>query len=182
MENERGPLLANILDDARPARDRRLDLETERELIRLQARDQAQRIYVDETRAESPGPRGTRLADLLAEPDDEPIYRVAGLWPTGGNVVFSAQRKAGKTTARDNLIRCLADGDAFLGRSRRIALADGEQFTVTPLAEDEWVYVADLELDRRTLRRWLRAHQIQRMDRVMAEAFRGQGGQSRRAG
>jgi hypothetical protein len=33
--------------------------------------------------------------------------------------------------------------------------------------------VADLELDQKTLRRWLRAHQIQNVDRVMAQDFRG---------
>jgi hypothetical protein len=36
------------------------------------------------------------------------------------------------------------------------------------------VYVADLELDRRTLRRWLRDQAIRKTDRVMAERFRGQ--------
>ena len=85
--------------------------------------------------------------------------------------MFSAQRKAGKTTARDNLIKSLADGDAFLGRA--VALADELSFGVVPLAEGERVFVADLELDRRTLRRWLRAHRIQHPERVMAEDFRG---------
>jgi hypothetical protein len=89
-ENERAELVAKILADAKPARDRRLELETERELIRLRARDRAQRLYVAETRGELPGPDGTVLAELLAEPDDEAIYRVEGLWPMGGNFVFSA--------------------------------------------------------------------------------------------
>lgn len=172
-EQDRAGKVAAILDDAKPARDRRLELETERELIRLQARDRAQRLYVAETQGQPLGPHGSTLAELLAEPDDEQVYRVNNLWPTGGNVVFSAQRKAGKTTARDNLIKSLVDGDAFLGRGRSVALADEVSFDVVPLAAGERVYVADLELDRSTLRRWLRAHRIKNEDQVMAQDFRG---------
>jgi hypothetical protein len=131
----RGPLLAQILDQAQPARDRRLELETERELIRIKARDQAQRLYIAQTQGEPLGPHGLMLAELLAVPDDAEVYRVNGLWPVGGNVVFSAQRKAGKTTARDNLVKSLADGGAFLGRG--VALADMVSFDVIPLAEGE---------------------------------------------
>jgi AAA domain len=54
-----------------------------------------------------------------------------------------------------------------------VVLADETSFTVVPLVDGERVYVADLELDRRTLRRWLRAHRIQHQDRVMVRDFRG---------
>jgi hypothetical protein len=172
-EQDRAGKVAEILDNAKPARDRRLELETERELIRLQAREQAQRIYVAQSMADVPGPAGTLLGDLLDEPDDAPIYRVDGLWPTGGNVVFSAQRKAGKTTARDNLTRCLVDGDNFLGKGGQVRLVDCGGFEVQPLATDERVYVTDLELDRRTLRRWLGDQRIKNKDKVLVQSFRG---------
>ena len=55
-------------------------------------------------------------ADFLAQADDEVAYRIAGLWPSGGNVVLAAQYKTGKTTLVHNLIRSLSDGTPFLGK------------------------------------------------------------------
>jgi hypothetical protein len=173
VPEHRAALLAKILDGARPVRDRRLEQETERQLMLLQAREQAQKVFLAKTMGEPPDPSGTLLGDLLAEPDDAPVYRVTGLWPTGGNVILSAQRKAGKTTLRDNLIRCLVDGCNFLARPNAFADPDEVSFAVTPLQDGQRVYVADLELDRRTLRRWLAAHRIQHPDRVMVQSFRG---------
>jgi hypothetical protein len=113
----------------------------------------------------------TGLAELLAEPDDAPVYRVDRLWPTGGNVILAAQRKAGKTTLAGNLIRCLADGDPFLAQAGPVTLVGREGFDVTPF--DGAVALLDLELDRRMLRRWLRDQAIGKTDRVLAESLRG---------
>jgi AAA domain len=173
-EQDRAEVLAKILDDAKPARDRRLELETERELIRLEAREEARRQLAARDAAQLPAPTITSLAELLAEPDDAPVYRIDRLWPTGGNVILAAQRKAGKTTLAGSLIRCLADGDPFLAESgRRFASADPDRqgFDVTPF--DGTIALLDLELDRRMLRRWLRDQAIGKTDRVMAESLRG---------
>jgi hypothetical protein len=151
----------------------RFEAEVARQLLRMEATEEARRRIAAKTAATLPDPHGTPLADLLAEPDDDPVYRVEGLWPTGGNVIFSAQRKAGKTTARDNLVRCLVDGDDFLGDPDPFTNPDIPRFKVTPVEDGEAVYVADLELDRRTLRRWLRDQNIGQRGRVLAESFRG---------
>jgi hypothetical protein len=70
-----------------------------------------------------------------------------------------------------NLVRCLADGDPLLGTGYGWLIAD--QHTTTALTPGEKVCVLDLELSRRTLRGWLRDHQIQNPDRVAVESLRG---------
>ncbi len=51
------------------------------------------------------------------ELDTTPVeYRIAGLWPVGCNVLFSAYAKTGKTTLAMYLINALVEGDDFLGR------------------------------------------------------------------
>jgi hypothetical protein len=145
MENERGPLLAQLLDHARPAADRRLELETDRQRIRLQATDEARRQIQAQAAGQLPAPAMTSLADLLDEPDDDAaVYRVDKLWPTGGNVILAAQRKAGKTTLTGNLIRSLNGGDPFLAPPGRFAHADRAGFPVEPV--DGTVALLDFEL------------------------------------
>lgn len=55
------------------------------------------------------------LPDLLAEPDEAPQYLISGLWPSGDRVLFSAHSTKGAMHNRGNAVRCLADGDPFLG-------------------------------------------------------------------
>ena len=99
-------------------------------------------------------------AEFLAQPDDEPVYRINDLWPSGGNVVLAAQFKSGKTTAVHNLLRSLCDGAPFLGR-----------FHVTP--PDGAVFVIDAEMPARSARRWLNEQMIARADRFRYQNIRG---------
>jgi hypothetical protein len=56
-----------------------------------------------------------QMDDLLEEEDETPDYRIDGLWPSGGRIVFSAQYKTGKTTMVGNVVRCLAAVMCSLG-------------------------------------------------------------------
>jgi AAA domain len=170
---ERAEVLAKILDGARPAPERRFEVEVEVQLLRMKARQEAQRRLDAEEAEDRPPPEVTDLAALLAEPEDEVEDRVAGLWPKDGNVVLAAQRKAGKTTLVGNLVRSLVDGDGFLEPPGPFSNPDRRGFDVVQLADDERVLVADLELSRRTLRKWLRDQKVGNVDRVLAESFRG---------
>lgn len=105
----------------------------------------------------APGPM--TLTALLNEPDEGPTYRVGELWPTAGRVLLAAQFKSGKSTLVGNVIRALVDGNQFLGR-----------FDVTPVGK---VALIDTELDKRTLRRWLRAQGIVNTEAVSVLSLRG---------
>jgi hypothetical protein len=113
------------------------------------------------------------LGALLDEPDEDEQWRVHGLIPAGGNALLIAQAKSGKTTWINNLVRCLADWSPFLTED---VDGVGDLGMVTPLMEGETVAVVDLELDRRTIRRWLRTQRIENTDRVLIESLRGRTG------
>lgn len=128
------------------------------ELRRLSIVDEARKRHRSTNRAHIDIPSPRTLAAFLAEPDSDPEWVIDELLQTGANVVLAAPYKAGKSTARDNLIAALADGRPFLGafsaRPRRVALIDAE-------------------LDERTLRRWLRVHGIASADTVTVVPLRG---------
>lgn len=125
----------------------------------MRVRRAAQELLAREDRDQAELPELTSLAELLDEPDEEAHYRVEGLLPTGGRVVFAAPHKAGKTTMVSNLVRCLVDGGDFLG-----------QFSVAPAGR---VVLLDNELDRRMIRRWLRDQAIGNTAAVDVLALRG---------
>jgi hypothetical protein len=130
------------------------------EVQRLKVKDEAHRVYRLETVGHVPPIAPTVLTDFLAVPDEPAQYRINGLWPVGGNVLLAAQYKAGKTTLVGNLVRSIADGTNFLGRF--------------PVERPEGrVVILDTELDERTLRRWLRTHEIARTDQVAVVPLRG---------
>lgn len=104
-------------------------------------------------------PQPVSLADLLAEPDEDVVYRIGELWPAAGRVLLAAQFKSGKTTLVGNVIRALVDGGLFLG-----------QFATTPVRR---VVLIDTEMDRRTLRRWLRHQGITNTAAVSVLSLRG---------
>ncbi|MEU8490042.1 AAA family ATPase [Pseudonocardia alni] len=119
---------------------------------------------------------GLDLDALLAEEDEgEQEWRVRGLWPAGGKVVLSAPAKAGKSTLIANLLRCLADGAPLLGPAVDGVIGDPPDHghPVAPLARGERVFLADVELSRPMLRRWLAEQGIRRTDRIHVEMFRG---------
>ena len=131
----------------------------ERRAYDLRVTEEARRLVAREQRADRPPPRLINLADFLAEDDTDPVYRIDGLWPTGGRILVAAQFKAGKTTVVANLLRSLADGDQFL-----------ERFDVR---QAEHIVLIDDELDERTLRHWLRAQGIQSTASIDLVSLRG---------
>lgn len=106
-----------------------------------------------------PAPDPVSLAALLDEPDEGATYRVGQLWPTAGRVLLAAPFKSGKSPLIGNLIRVLVDGGQFLDR-----------FEVRSVGK---VVLIDTELDRRTLRRWLRAQGIRNAAAVTVMPLRG---------
>lgn len=134
-----------------------LHAETERLRIR-RAADRALREEEAAATWREPPWRPTLTAEL-AIPDQPIAYTVEDALPSGGNVLLTAQFKAGKTTLVNELARCLADEDKFLGRfathtEGRIAL---------------WNY----EVDPRQYRRWLREAGFTHTDRVTILNLRG---------
>ncbi|WP_255776068.1 AAA family ATPase [Mycobacteroides abscessus] len=125
---------------------------------RTRVRQMGRRIAAERDAA-VPAPDPVSLAALLDEPDEGATYRVGLLWPTAGRVLLAAPFKSGKSTLIGNLIRVLVDGGQFLDR-----------FEARPVAK---VVLIDTELDRRTLRRWLRAQGIRNAAAVTVVPLRG---------
>jgi len=98
------------------------------------------------------------LAEELALPETETVWRIKGLLPAEGNAVVVAPRKTGKTTLVGELIRSLADGVPFLG----YACA-----AVTSVA------LFNYENTERQQRAWLRALGIEQLNRVHVLHLRG---------
>lgn len=131
------------------------------EVERLRVRRQAERQLREEEAAATwrqPPWRPTLTAEL-AIPDEPVTYTVEDVLPTGGNVLLTAQFKAGKTTLVNELARCLADQDKFLGR---FATHTGGRIAL-------WNY----EVDARQYRRWLREAGFTHTDRVTVLNLRG---------
>lgn len=104
-------------------------------------------------------PEPLSLDALLAEEDEEAAYRIGEMWPTGGRVLLAAQYKSGKSTLVGNVVRSLVDGGAFLGKFDVVAARK--------------VVLIDTELDKRTLRRWLRDQGIHNTAAVTVAHLRG---------
>lgn len=128
------------------------------EVRKLRAREAAREILAAERVGSLDLPPLVSLEAFLAVPDKPVTHRVRGLFPSGGRVVLSAPHKAGKTTFVGNLLRCLADGEPFLG-----------EFDTIPAR----VVLLDNELDEDMLRRWLRDHGTTNPGRVHLAALRG---------
>ena len=129
------------------------------ELDRLRAYDEARRLYAAERSATVEVPEGITLDTFLSEPDEDAAYRIDGLLPTGGRALLAAQYKAGKTTLVGNLLRCLVDGTAFLGRFQ--------------IERPCRVAIIDDEIDERQLRRQLREHNVVNQAAVKVFPLRG---------
>jgi hypothetical protein len=130
------------------------------ELTRRRARLEADRLLAAETASTITIPPAVRLDDFLALPDPPVAYRIDGVLPVGGRVLFAAQAKSGKTTGAVEAVRSLVDGYPFLDR-----------FHVTPVRH---VTLLDNEMNPAQLRRWLRDHDILNTDRVSVRCLRGQ--------
>lgn len=138
-----------------------LEAFAHKELFRMKARKRAQELLSEEEAGPVALPDFVPLDEFLAIPDTSTPYLVDGLWPKGGRVVFAAQNKAGKSTARDNIVKSLVDGDDFLSKYKVHMPAAGT------------VVVIDDELHEDQLRRWLRDHDIRNQPRVVVVPMRG---------
>ncbi|GAB3875399.1 ATP-binding protein [Terrabacter terrigena] len=129
------------------------------EAQRLRTQQKAKAKVEAELRPPQERPAIVSLTDFLSEPDEDVRYRVDGLWPKDGRILLTAQYKAGKTTLAGNLIRSLADGDAFLGcfETERV----------------ERVILLDNELAPNMVRMWLREQDIRKTDAVDVVSLRG---------
>jgi len=85
------------------------------EAHKLRVRQEAARIVRVEALGLQEPPDVASLAELLTRPVED-RWRVEGLLPAGGRLLWSAQRKTGKTTATGNLFRALLTGEPFLDR------------------------------------------------------------------
>ena len=145
-------------EDRAPVRDS-FEQEVAREMARQDVRDEARRRIAARDANGVDLPPLARLDEFLDEPDPDVEYRIDGVWPAGGRVVFSAAQKAGKTTTISNVLRSLADSEDFLGRFR------SEPVRRAILIDDE--------LDENMLRRWLRDQGIANTDRIELVTLRG---------
>jgi RecA-family ATPase len=103
------------------------------------------------------------LKDALKRPRDPTAFTVHSLFPTGGNTLFLAQRKAGKTTVSMNLVKCLADREPFLG-----------EFEVEP--PKGRIGYLNYELNENQCLEWLHDMDIQHQSRISVLNLRGKPG------
>ena len=85
------------------------------EAHKLRVRHEAARVVRQEALGDKPAPDAGTLAELLARPVST-RWRIDGVLPAEGRMLWSAQRKAGKTTATGNLARSALTGEPFLDR------------------------------------------------------------------
>lgn len=153
---------AEAREQVRQARQQqRLAVAADDEYVRILAREEAKKRRAAELAGDITVPALVPLPDFLAEVDETPLWRFEGLWPRQGNVVLAAQYKAGKTTTVGNVLRCLADGDRFLG-----------VFEVEPVTDGS-IVLCDFEMPRVKLRDWLRRQDIRNTDRIHLVPMRG---------
>ncbi|HEU4976240.1 MAG TPA: AAA family ATPase [Baekduia sp.] len=135
--------------------------EVGRAVERAKIHDEARRrLRAEEAGAIEFPPLGETLADALKR-DVEPVrYLVDGLFIEGGNVLQVGGFKVGKTTATGNLVRCLVDGEPFLGVFE------------THFDEGRIAYL-NYEVSDAQFHSWLRDLDIANPDRVIPYNLRG---------
>ncbi|WP_156766530.1 AAA family ATPase [Mycobacterium sp. E2327] len=96
------------------AEQRQLRIEYRAEQLRIDS--EAKALVAAETRPKVEYPPVRSLTELLAQPCPPTRWRIEQVAPIAARIILSAQYKAGKTTLRDNMVRCLADREPFLGQ------------------------------------------------------------------
>lgn len=124
------------------------------------ARREAKRILAEEENPPQTPPEIVDLATRMERPRTPTVFRVAGWQPCEGRVIIAAQAKAGKTHATHNLVRCLVDGDRWLGRWKVRRITGN-------------VVILDVELSETTAEDWLMKQGIQHTDQILLCALRG---------
>ena len=151
--------LETCIDDIEVLEDE-LEIDAQKHLRGLLAREEAKaRLVRLQAIEEVSAIQSVSAKELLAEEIPEVPYRVDRLWPVGGNVVLSAQAKAGKSTLAMNLTRALVTGQRFLG----------EFETSKPTGK---IAIIDLELSRSHLQSWLGSIGVD-TDQVVVYPMRG---------
>jgi 5S rRNA maturation endonuclease (ribonuclease M5) len=145
-----------------PQEENILEVDVAKEAYKLKVRKLAREKHAQEKAGNAPLPDFIGLEEFLNQPTEENAQLIKGLWNKDTPVMLAAQWKAGKTTVRDNIIKCLADGGRFLGK-----------FDAEPLTQGR-IVVLDLELSQDMMRDWLKAHSIINQDRVVVVPMRGQ--------
>lgn len=133
--------------------------EVQKQLLRLRAVNDAKARLAAERAADAEPLRVMPLGALLDADIPGEEFLIEGLLPAGGNVMFTAARKSGKSTTVGNLIRSLVDGDDFLD--------------AFPVNETRRVMLLDFELSEATLQRWLREQGIKNVGAVSVLSLRG---------
>lgn len=128
----------------------------------MRAADEAKLRFAAEKRGNITLPPKKRLDHFLAEPDEEVQFRIADVLPRDAHWLFTAQKKAGKTTTVANTLRSLADGDPFLGRHQ--------------VEKVDTIALLDNEMSESMLRRWLRAQGMLSASSVELVSLRGRVG------
>jgi hypothetical protein len=134
----------------REIRDRVRSMEISEEAKRRLAEKKAGALVI---------PKPYRLDAFLKREMPGEEYLIDGLWPVDGNVVFTAQRKFGKTTAVGNVCRSLVDGEPFM-----------DYFEVL---ETRKVYLLDFEMTDRMLQGWLERQGIRNKRSITVHPLRG---------
>jgi hypothetical protein len=147
------------IEDAK-ARDAAREIRISDEMEKERARREARRRLDAESRGTVTPPEILTLQEWLIQPDPSVQWRIDSWQPADSRVILSAPYKSGKTTARDNVVRCLADGAPWLGR-----------YQVRPVTGT--IAVFDIEMSRRQLRRWMREQGITHANRVIVIPLRG---------
>ena len=112
---------------------------------------EARRVVDAEERGPVVLPAFETLSVRLARPVPPTGWRVEGWQPRHARVMLTAQYKAGKTTVVSNYVRCVADGDAWLGRDPVEATAGT-------------IVLLDFEMSASQLDSWLRVQRIRNAD------------------
>lgn len=133
-----------------------IDAEVTRERVKREAR----RRLESEDRVAAPIPERITLRERLARPRVATAWRIHRWQPRGSRVLMAAQFKAGKTSLRDNYVRCLADGDDFLG-VHAVSAVSGT------------IAIVDTEMHENQAEDWLRDQRIRRDDKVIPWFLRG---------
>jgi hypothetical protein len=142
--------------------DAALELRIADKVDELRIVREARRRLENEGRTPAQPPDVATLRDRLQRPHVAVEWLIAGWFARRFRAMVAAQFKAGKTTLVTNLVRCLVDGDDWLG-----------QFQVSAVAGT--VAVLDFEMSSTQLTEWYRAQRIRNDHRVLLISLRGQG-------
>jgi hypothetical protein len=139
------------------------EMEVERQVVKLFIVEAAQhrKREIQDGRIELPP---IHLGhNFLDQPDNPARYVIHDLWPVGGNVLFAAPAKFGKSSVMMNLVRSFLDGAPFL-----------DFFGVEQLGEDEGLLLIDMEMSEDRVRAEIRQQGILSPNRLHVATLRGE--------